>query len=195
MGIWKSVWLRDLKEKDYLTGGENGNDPLSLVISPQSLNFQQSNQYLKVRFKDYFHWLTGVERWKESFISGGKLREEEWLAPQWWQPGVSVSPPSSGGVDIPSTSGLRVKWVNSWHNSLRVRAQSLQSCPTLCIGILQARILFPFSRESSWPWDWTHVSWIFFTVGRVFTAEPLGGLCFFPSKIITEKPSTLLTLE
>ena len=159
MCIWKSVWLRDLKEKDYLRGGENCNDPLSLVISPQSLNFQQSNQYLKVRFKDYFHWLIGVHRWKKPFLSGGKLREEDWLAPQWWQPGVSVSPTSSGGMDIPSTSASRVKWVNSWKNSLWVHAQSLQSCPTPCNpmgysppgssvhGILQPRILFPFSRN------------------------------------------------
>ena len=57
----------------------------------------------------------------------------------------------------------------------------VQSCPTLCgpmfcslpdssvHGILQARILewgaIPFSRESSWPRDWTQVSCI---VGRFF---------------------------
>ena len=46
-----------------------------------------------------------------------------------------------------------------------------QSCPTLCSppgssvhGILQARILewvaMPFPRGSSWPRDWTHVSWV-----------------------------------
>ena len=55
-------------------------------------------------------------------------------------------------------------------------AQSLQSCPTLCEpvdhsppgssvhGILQARILecvaISFSRESSWPRDWTCISCI-----------------------------------
>ena len=54
--------------------------------------------------------------------------------------------------------------------------KSLQSCPTLCdpmdcspqaphfIGILQARILewvaIPFSRGSSWPRDWIHVSFV-----------------------------------
>ena len=47
----------------------------------------------------------------------------------------------------------------------------VQSCPTICDlldhtvhGILQARILewvaVPFSRASSWPRDWTPVSWI-----------------------------------
>ena len=57
-----------------------------------------------------------------------------------------------------------------------------QSCPILCDpmdcsppdssvhGILQARILewvaIPFSRGSSWPRDWTQVSWI---TGRFFT--------------------------
>ena len=57
-----------------------------------------------------------------------------------------------------------------------------QSCLTLCKsmdcslpgssvhGILQARILqwvfIPFSRESSWPTDWT---WISCTAGRFFT--------------------------
>ena len=55
-------------------------------------------------------------------------------------------------------------------------SESSQSCPTLCDpmnyrvhGILQARILewvaFPFSRGSSQPRDWTHVSRI---AGRFF---------------------------
>ena len=55
-------------------------------------------------------------------------------------------------------------------------AKSLQSCPTLCNPmdcrlpgssvheILQVRILecvaISFSRESSWPRDWAHVSYI-----------------------------------
>ena len=56
-------------------------------------------------------------------------------------------------------------------------AESLKSCPTLCDpmnhslpgssvhGILQARILewvaIPSSRGSSWPGNWTHVSYVF----------------------------------
>ena len=60
--------------------------------------------------------------------------------------------------------------------------KSLQSCPTLCDpadcsppgffdhGLLQARILewiaMPSCRGSSWPRDWTWVSW---TAGRFFT--------------------------
>ena len=62
-----------------------------------------------------------------------------------------------------------------------------QSCPTLCDpvdcrlpafsvhGVFQARILewvaSSFSRRSSWPRDWTHVSC---TTGRFFTSEPSG---------------------
>ena len=41
------------------------------------------------------------------------------------------------------------------------------------LGISQARILewiaIPFSRGSSWPRDWTHVSWISCIAGRFFT--------------------------
>ena len=64
----------------------------------------------------------------------------------------------------------------------KVKVLVTQSCPTLfdpmdyslpgsCIhGLLQARILewvaMPFSRGSSWPRDWTHVSHI---SGRFFT--------------------------
>ena len=65
-----------------------------------------------------------------------------------------------------------------------------QSCLTLCksmdcsppgssvYGILQARILewvaIPFSRGSSWPRDWTPVSWGSGIVGKFFTTEPPG---------------------
>ena len=53
----------------------------------------------------------------------------------------------------------------------KVKVKVAQSCPTLCDpmdytvrGILQARILewvaIPFSRGSSWPRDWTWVSYI-----------------------------------
>ena len=64
-------------------------------------------------------------------------------------------------------------WTGYIHN--KVRAQLLQSCPTLCNpmgcsppgssvhGVSQARILewiaVPFSRVSSSPRDWTLVSW------------------------------------
>ena len=71
-----------------------------------------------------------------------------------------------------------------------VCAQSLQSCPTLCHpmdcslpgssvhGILQASILewiaMSFSRASSWPRDWTRISWVSCTADRFFTTESLG---------------------
>ena len=79
-------------------------------------------------------------------------------------------------------------WVNSgswwWTGrpAAAAAAKSLQSWPTLCDpihgsppgytdhGILQARILqwvaISFSRGSSWPMDWTLVSW---TWGRFLT--------------------------
>ena len=86
------------------------------------------------------------------------------------------------------------KYSKSPHVILRVvscvRAQSLQSCPTLCDpmdcslpdssvhGILQARILewvaMPFSRGSSQPRNQTQVSCISCTAGRFSTAEPSG---------------------
>ena len=69
--------------------------------------------------------------------------------------------------------------------SAGVRAQSLQSCSTLCNpmdlsppgstvhGILQVRILegvaVPSSQGSSRPRDWTHVSYVFPIAGRLLT--------------------------
>ena len=61
-----------------------------------------------------------------------------------------------------------------------------KSCPTLCHplsppgssvhGIFQARILewvaISFSRGSSRPRDWTHVSCVSYMAGRFFTPEP-----------------------
>ena len=75
------------------------------------------------------------------------------------------------------------------------RVLSLQSCPTLCCptdhsppgssvhGILQARILeqvaMPSSRGSSWPRDWTHVSYVSWIGWWV-----LSHLCLFGSSIL-----------
>ena len=74
--------------------------------------------------------------------------------------------------------------------STSLRAKLLQSCPTLCDpmdcsppgssvhGIFLARILewvaMPSSRGSSRPRDWTHVSYISYTVSKFFTTEPPG---------------------
>ena len=66
--------------------------------------------------------------------------------------------------------------LEKWY--LKVKVWIAQSCPTLCDpmdytvhGILQARILewvaFPFSRGSSQPRDWNHVSHI---AGEFFTS-------------------------
>ena len=65
-------------------------------------------------------------------------------------------------------------------------AQSLQSCPTLgnpmdyslpgssLHGLLQARVVMPSSRGSSWPSNQTHNSWISCIAGRFFTTKPQG---------------------
>ena len=68
-----------------------------------------------------------------------------------------------------------------------VCAKSLQLCPTLCNmecsppgssvhDILRARILewvaISNSMGSSWPRDWSHVSWVSWIAGRFFTTEP-----------------------
>ena len=65
-----------------------------------------------------------------------------------------------------------------------MKAKVTQSFPTLCDandytvhGILQARterVAFPFSSESSWPRNWTGVS---YNEGRFFTTEPPGKPC------------------
>ena len=72
--------------------------------------------------------------------------------------------------------GKRVRWLCGLFLWGCVRAQSLQSCPTLCDpmdhrppdcsvqGILQARklkwIVMPSSRGSSWSRDWTCISYV-----------------------------------
>ena len=49
-------------------------------------------------------------------------------------------------------------------------------------GILQAKTLewvaMPSSRRSSWPRDWTHVSYSSCIAGRFFTTEPSGKLLY-----------------
>ena len=73
----------------------------------------------------------------------------------------------------------------------RVRAASLQSCPTLCdamdhsppgssvLGILQARILewvaMPSSRGFSRPWDWIRVSYVSCTGRRLLWMDKRQG--------------------
>ena len=76
-----------------------------------------------------------------------------------------------------------LNWSKARPRALCMHAKSLQSCWILCnptdssppaplYGILQARILkwvaMPSSRGSSWPRDWTHVSYLSCTGRRVF---------------------------
>ena len=74
----------------------------------------------------------------------------------------------SVGIYSPASQG--------WVMSYTVHTKALQSCPSLCDpidhsppgssvhGILQSRILecvgILFSRGSSWPRDWTHISYV-----------------------------------
>ena len=81
-------------------------------------------------------------------------------------------------------------------------AKSLQSCPALCHpidrspagssvhGILLARMLewvaMPSSRGSSWPGDWTHISYVCSLVGGFFSANATweGFSCFYVLAIL-----------
>ena len=81
----------------------------------------------------------------------------------------------------PGTAGSQPQMLSSSAYVACICAKSLQLCPILCdpmdcspldssvYGILQARILeqdaMPFSRRSSWPKDWTQVSYVF-CIGR-----------------------------
>ena len=121
----------------------------------------------------------------------------------WWQ---SVNPDSLTlhhcGI-LPLVLSLRLPhlWtVRAWGSGanqdscIRMCAKSLQSCPTPCDpmdcsppglsvhGILQARIpewvAVSFSR-SSWPRDWTQISYGSCVAGRFFTAQSPGeSRCF-----------------
>ena len=90
-----------------------------------------------------------------------------------------------------SLEGLRCQGgALGWEEEIRMRAKSLQPCPSLCNpidhsppgssvhGILQARILdqvaISFSRGPSWPRDLTRITCVFCTACGFFTAEPLG---------------------
>ena len=65
-----------------------------------------------------------------------------------------------------------IQWCSALWNPMDCSLPGFSVC-----GILQARILewlaMPFSRVSSWPRDWTHISWGSCIAGRFFTAEPL----------------------
>ena len=114
--------------------------------------------------------------------------------PQGWSPSeLLVGSPCSPRDSQESSPTAQIKGINSLALSfIVISAQLLQSCPTLCdpmdysppgfsvCGILQARILewaaIPFSRGSSQPRDWTHVSCGSCIVGESFNTEVLGKL-------------------
>ena len=91
-----------------------------------------------------------------------------------------------GGLQSMGSQRVKHNWVTNTF-TLSAAAKSLQSCPTLCDsrdcsppgssvhGISQARILgwvaISFSRGSSWPRDWT---WVSYMAGRLFTAVKVG---------------------
>ena len=97
--------------------------------------------------------------------------------------------------------------------ALYVHAKSLQSCPTVCDpmhcsqpgssvqGVLQARILewvaVPFCRGSSWPRDWTGVSYKSpILAGRFFILVPPGKpLLYFISPLTFPTPYLILNSD
>ena len=99
-----------------------------------------------------------------------------------WSSGIysrdAISGNQSTGHTILTKGWIKVMIISKW----KVRVSVTQSCPTLCDPmncspsgfsvhrILQARILkwvaIPFSQGSSWPRDWT---WVSYTAGRFFT--------------------------
>ena len=97
--------------------------------------------------------------------------------------GKSLAYCSLSQLGVQTFSSLNLKPLNLINKPKeKVKMLVTQSCPALCNpmdcslpgssvhGILQARILesvaTPFSRGSSWTWDWTQV---FSTAGRFFT--------------------------
>ena len=98
---------------------------------------------------------------------------------------LSVAPLASPRLDY-CAKGCLASWF------VCVSAKSLQSCPTLCDpmgyslpgssvhGTLQERILewvaISFSRGSSWPRDWTCLSFVSCSTDRFFTTAPSGKL-------------------
>ena len=103
---------------------------------------------------------------------------------QWWITSFSPSPMDTSRTSLVNPPDEYCLW---WISLLKVKVLVVQSCLTLCNsmdyipsqssvhGILQARILewvaIPFSRGTSQPRDWTHISC---TAGRFFTTEPPG---------------------
>ena len=90
--------------------------------------------------------------------------------PRFWQ--------GEGKLPFLNTSKHSVLLNKACPQRKLVHVKLLPLCPTLCPpdstvhGILQARILewvaMPSSRGSSWPRDWTHVSWGTCNAGGLF---------------------------
>ena len=152
-------------------------------------------------FRSQTHWWTGLD-WDFAYaersslfrvwaLKPGRLELKSWLCPL-----LTVGSGAGYLVTVSLSVFLCKLWVIvvTISEGLRaVRAQSLQSCPTLCDavdcsssvhGILQARILewvaMPSSRESSQPRDQTWVSYVSCT-GRwvLYHKCHLGISCFF----------------
>ena len=150
---------------------------------------------VKLKRQHFGHLIQRADS-RENILMLGKIEgrgEDVWMVsqPQWlwvwanspryWstgKPGVLQSVRSQKCQTRLSNSTTTTAFMLT----LLFSAKSLQSRPTLCdpmdysppdssvCGILQARILqrvaIPFSKESSWPRDWTQVSCI---AGRFFT--------------------------
>ena len=125
---------------------------------------------LKVLTLEYTCWTFCVAKWKVHL----KCRKPEYSG---WRKSIS----ELFGFQDELTSCF---WGTSFLLERAMYVLVAQSCPTLCDsmdcsppgssvhGILQAEILewiaVPFSRGSSWPRDWTHVSCVSCIGGRFF---------------------------
>ena len=97
----------------------------------------------------------------------------------------SASPPSGQFLQLffPLGPNPWLRWVSEWQPlitvPLFVTPWTVAHQTPLSMGFPGKNIewvAIPFSRGSSWPRDWAHVSWDSCLVGRLFTAEAGEGL-------------------
>ena len=130
--------------------GPQGGSPVGQVVDAVSLEVQEQI------------W---VQLGKALLLYGGKGLSAGWSM---------LEPPRLGEKGHQAVHG-RLLPIPTW-SDLKVKVLAFQSCLTLChpmdcsppgssiYRLFQANILewvaIPFSRGSSWPRDWTQVSWI-----------------------------------
>ena len=140
-------------------------------------------------------WCKELTHWKRPW-SWARLKAGEGENRGWdgWMSSLTLWTwvwASSGSCDLQGTLACCSPWCCKELDRTKEmnwpEMKSLQWCPTLCDYILprssvhvflQARILewmaMPSSRGYSWPRDWTHISWGFWSAGRFFITQPPG---------------------